>query len=221
MKTLAVLRDLAAIAALAAAALVLFDVHRVLIPQTNLDLQEFHRLTLEAGLTAKNVREATAAWQASSKQQAAYFTSAASETTEDLTELKRAIGSVQEAAAAAGAAIAHQDAQLAETQAQARASLAALQSSTNALGPLLANASAAAGNAAKLSADPHLAATLANLDATTQNTAAIAANMDATAADIRAFVHRETTPVRGTWNVIKGFLQSFAGPAAQVATAAK
>ena len=46
-------------------------------------------------------------------------------------------------------------------------------------------------------------------------------NLDATSSDIHAFVHRETTPVRGTWNLIKNFLMEFAGPAAQVATAAK
>lgn len=49
----------------------------------------------------------------------------------------------------------------------------------------------------------------------------IAGNLDATTSDIKAFVHRETTPVRGTWNVIKSFLREFAGPAAQVATAVK
>ena len=54
-----------------------------------------------------------------------------------------------------------------------------------------------------------------------QNTADTTHQLDLTAQDIRAFVHRETTPVRGTWNVIKGFLAEFAGPAAQVATAAK
>ena len=69
---------------------------------------------------------------------------------------------------------------------------------------------------------------LANVRDTTAQTIAIGQNtadtthqLDLTAQDIRAFVHRETTPVRGTWNVIKGFLAEFAGPAAQVATAAK
>jgi uncharacterized phage infection (PIP) family protein YhgE len=46
-------------------------------------------------------------------------------------------------------------------------------------------------------------------------------DIHATTHDIQAFVHRETTPVRGTWNVIKSFLVTFAGPMAQVTSAIK
>ena len=59
------------------------------------------------------------------------------------------------------------------------------------------------------------------IHATFLNIASGTAHLDASAADVQTFIHRETTPVRGTWNVIKAFLQEFAGPAAQVATAAK
>lgn len=54
-----------------------------------------------------------------------------------------------------------------------------------------------------------------------QHGAGIAANLEATTGDIKNFVHRETTPVRGTWNIIKAFLKEFAGPLAQTATAVK
>ena len=47
------------------------------------------------------------------------------------------------------------------------------------------------------------------------------ANLADTTKDIKDYVHRETAPVRGTWNVLKSFLREFAGPAAQVATAVK
>jgi ABC-type transporter Mla subunit MlaD len=75
-------------------------------------------------------------------------------------------------------------------------------------------ASAAMETASKTMADPAIHETLAHVDG-------VAGNLDATSGDIRQFVHRETTPVRGTWNVIKAFLRDFAGPAAQVATSVK
>ncbi len=63
-------------------------------------------------------------------------------------------------------------------------------------------------------ADPAIHDTLVHVDGTS-------AEMEATAHDVHNFVHRETAPVRGTWNVIRGFLESFAGPAAEVAVAIK
>lgn len=45
----------------------------------------------------------------------------------------------------------------------------------------------------------------------------MAASGDASMLDVKAFVHRETTPVRGTWNVIRGFVRDFGGPIATVA----
>lgn len=62
---------------------------------------------------------------------------------------------------------------------------------------------------------------LAGLRTVEDNSAQATANLAATTADIRAFVHRETAPVRGTWHVIKDFLFSVAGPAASVATSLK
>ncbi len=56
---------------------------------------------------------------------------------------------------------------------------------------------------------------------TSENISETTASMDASAHDVQSFIHRETAPARGTWNVIKSFLISFAGPMAQVATASK
>lgn len=79
---------------------------------------------------------------------------------------------------------------------------------------LLEESTEAARAAANDLNDPAIHQTLAHVDG-------MAGNLDATSADISAFVHRETTPVRGTWNVVKAFLREFAGPAAQVTTAIK
>lgn len=83
-----------------------------------------------------------------------------------------------------------------------------------ALRPMIDGGIHATTAAAAAMSDPAIHETLAHVDG-------VAGNLDATSGDIRGFVHRETTPVRGTWNVIKSFLMEFAGPAAQVATAAK
>lgn len=77
-----------------------------------------------------------------------------------------------------------------------------------------AAASTAMEAAGKDMSDPAIHETLSHIDG-------VAGNLDATSGDIRAFVHRETAPVQGTWNVIKAFLRDFAGPAAQVATSVK
>src|SRR6185437_14907544 len=71
------------------------------------------------------------------------------------------------------------------------------------------------------SINTHAGPTLSLIRDSSANIADTTASMDASAHDVQAFIHRETTPVRGTWNVIKSFLREFAGPAAQVATATK
>lgn len=91
---------------------------------------------------------------------------------------------------------------------------AKIDDTIDALRPMIDNGIRATAAAATAMSDPAIHETLAHVDGA-------AGNLDATTSDIHAFVHRETTPVRGTWNVIKAFLRDFAGPAAQVATSAK
>jgi hypothetical protein len=91
---------------------------------------------------------------------------------------------------------------------------AKIDDTIDALRPMIDNGIHATAAAATAMSDPAIHETLAHVDGA-------AGNLDATTGDIHAFVHRETTPVRGTWTVIKAFLRDFAGPAAQVATSAK
>lgn len=109
----------------------------------------------------------------------------------------------------AGAAIDAQSAAFADLQKRAAAAVDALQ-------PSLQNFAAASLTLSNGLADtlPHITATSAHVESAT-------GHIDGAAGDVQAFIHRETAPVRGTWNIIKSFLQQFAGPAAQVATAAK
>lgn len=107
------------------------------------------------------------------------------------------------------------------TQAQLRASMKAVTDLSAELEAGAQNLNAAAANSAKITADPNLAAALASFADSSKNVASTTAHLDASAADIQAFIHRETAPVRGTWNTIKAFLRDFAGPAAQIATSVK
>jgi len=198
--------------------LVLLDVHRT-VPATaakiNLDLDEIHRATLEIGLTAENLRKASAAWQSASQTQAAATSTAAAQLNANLAELHDTLAELH-------VTIARTDSSLngpGGVLLQLAGAGEQLTADEKLLEPVLANASAAAANAARLSADPAIAGILANLNATSSSTAGTAANIDATTGDIRAFVHRETAPVKGTWNVIKSFLMEFAGPVAEIFTA--
>jgi hypothetical protein len=103
---------------------------------------------------------------------------------------------------------------VADTTARLDATIDALRPAIANLVQTSAGASAAMKAAGKDLSDPTIHETLAHVDG-------VAGNADAASRDIAAFVHRETTPARGTWNVIKSFLREFAGPAAQVATAVK
>jgi len=68
---------------------------------------------------------------------------------------------------------------------------------------------------------PEIKAAADAMERAAESTAETARNAADASADIKVWVHRETTPVRGTWNIVKAFLREFAGPAAQVAAAAK
>lgn len=54
--------------------------------------------------------------------------------------------------------------------------------------------------------DPAIHEIMLNLQATSKESMETAENVDATTRDIKAYVHRMTTPARGTWNFIKGLL---------------
>ncbi len=229
MKTLIAIAMAMLCATLGMTSLVLLDLHRA-IPATtakiNLDLDEVHRATLEIGLTAENLRKASLAWQQASQSQVAATTSAQEKLNSNLDALQHLITNTnyeinEQLLPGLQSSIAQQSGSLADLEKQTAASLDDLQRSTAQLAPILANAAIATDNAAKLTGDPALAQLLHHLDDASASTAATAANVDATTGDIRAFVHRETAPVKGTWNVIKAFLMEFAGPVAEVFTAAK
>jgi ABC-type transporter Mla subunit MlaD len=103
----------------------------------------------------------------------------------------------------------------------ANATLDDTQASIRTAQPAIDDLTRAAAGAAAVMNDPSIPATLASTATIAANTADTSHQLDMTAQDIHVFVHRETAPVKGTWNVIKAFLIEFAGPLAEVAAAAK
>ena len=200
-----------------------------------LDLFNSHATTLlvTTNQAMKNIRDAAASARDASEQaklaateQRAYWQKTSLETYKTMASLRLTIVRIDESLndvlvpRVAGSL----DAATALETSAARnltATTAKIDDTIDALRPMIdggiaatAAASAAMEAAGKQMSDPAIHETLSHVDG-------LAGNLDATSADIQAFVHRETTPVRGTWNVIKAFLRDFAGPAAQVATSVK
>jgi len=117
---------------------------------------------------------------------------------------------------AATEALVEQTASITILETQARQNLEHLDDIEKDIPPAIANFSRASASLAD-----SLPPILDNVNVTSAHVAGTTESLEASAHDIQAFIHRETAPVRGTWNVIKEFLVTFAGPAAQVATAAK
>lgn len=82
------------------------------------------------------------------------------------------------------------------------------------LQPTFDNMGRASAAAADTMSDPHIRDTLDHLDETSSHLADTAdqaaqtmANLNATTRDVQAYVHRETAPVRGTWNLFRELLR--------------
>jgi ABC-type transporter Mla subunit MlaD len=211
----------AVITTLSLLSIVIWDAHRALSDtagQARYTLDNVNRLVREAAQTSANLRHATAEWETSSKQQAAYFTAAALKTGAVLDSAQSAIASIERSADTLNL-------ELSDIGTRSAASMAEIASSVEQtqkdLAPVLANAAAATANVAKASADPSIAESLKHLDGTAGQLELTSQHIEGATKDIQAFVHRETSPVRGTWNLIRSFIATLAGPLAQVATAAK
>lgn len=195
-------RDVLILALLACLILLCVDVHRAIVPTSaklQNDLDEIHRATLEIGLTAENVRKASAQWQQASAQQAAYFTQATQKTNADLDALHDLVQHTDaqingQLLPALTAGVNQQNAQLAALEKQTADSLAVLQQDSLQLQPVLQNVAAATASAAKLSADPAIADTLHHVDVITASLASAAASVDRQIRMIEPATKRATTP---------------------------
>lgn len=92
----------------------------------------------------------------------------------------------------------------------------------------LDNMNRATAAAADALSDPHIAQSIAHADeaAASASSAAAhadksAANIEAGTADIKDWIHRNTTPIRGTWNLVRQFIKDFGGTAASAVAAGR
>ena len=154
-------------------------------------LADAHRTVIITGAAVRNIELGTRTWQ--KKQNA--MADQAIEAEESLNAALRSLGTTADALSTLSQA---QNQRLSALEEQLSTSVTMTQPAIGSLTSALSNASRASANIADTTA-----------------------SMDASAHDVQAFIHRETTPVRGTWNVIKSFLREFAGPSASVATAIK
>ena len=150
----------------------------------NDELDEAHRLTLEAGLTAMEARKASAkeisyldAWNKEISSSIIDFQQVMLQTRQTLAAIQGTSEAATQTVTALQAPIT-----------QATATLQAAQRSTEALQPVLSHLDA-------LVSDPQLTDTIAQTDATMSH-------LDATAADVQQEVYKYTHP--GIWAKIKG-----------------
>lgn len=225
MKTLSILRDIAAIVALAALALVLWDAHRGMVAsagelaatdkQLNATLLDVSRFTEDAtGVTAE-VRKTLKASQDSSRQVAANSALATQQAAAAIGALDDLVrhtdaqinGSLLPQLTAA---VSQQNANLTAVAARINTSLDGLTRSEAELQPILTSVAQASAAAAKLSQDPAIEDAVKNLDATSASAASTAKHVDAATADLAAAIHRETRPASFTVKVAGWILNSAA-----------
>jgi len=193
--------------------LTLRDFRNKTLPQITQAATDIDRSAYILGAAAGNVEKGTRVWQDKQIALADQTSSSILILNSDLTQMGTLLST-------ANSAVLTQSSSLTSLQAEAIASIKQLDSSLQA--PML-NFSDATANFSKASEtfSAGLTATMPDLEETAKQAAGTAANVDATTKDVKDFVHRETTPVRGTWNVIKSFLFEIAGPAASVASSMK
>jgi hypothetical protein len=101
------------------------------------------------------------------------------------------------------------------------ATTARIDGTIDSLRPAIDNSIKATAAAADAMSDPGIHETMTFAAGSAANFQSMTADGAKITNDTAAFIHRETAPVRGTWNVLKKFLFEIAGPAASVATAVK
>lgn len=217
------------LAALAAAAGVVWierDVHRALadLPATVTDA---HRAIVVAGGAAGDLEKTLRDERQASADQLAAAAAGQAKLNALLDRATRFLVDVDATNADLAGAVKHQDTALAGIEAAASRTIADLDQSTKILDAALAGAARASDSAAQLAADPKLADSLDQLDlAMAQANVAlthlsgIAASGDRDAAMLEARLRQALKPASLAKAAFERLL-GIAGPAAQVATAAK
>lgn len=144
----------------------------------NLEVDELHRLTLEAALTAAEARKASVKESAMLDQWNAQIATTMRDVQVTMTETAKTVASIRDATGEATS-----------TLQTTRQTIQALQAPINQATATLQAAQSATGHLDALLSDPQLTATIANVEGVT-------GHLDATAKDVQETVHSYTHP---TW----------------------
>ena len=175
-----------------------------LAQQTSTTLTNINRTVLIVGGTTTNIEKMTRDWKDQSVAQVKAATEATTLLNDDLTQLGVLIQT-------ANTSLVNQNVQLTALEKQGSDALVGADAKTDALFTQL--------QPAIDSISTNVPVTMKNVTSITTTSADTSEQFALTSHDFHAFVHRETAPVRGTWNILKSIFTSFAGPSAQVATA--
>ena len=166
-------------------------------PSIEPTVRDMHTTVLEAGLTLKNLREASATWEQASKEQTSSTTKALSDVSVAVTRFTTFVSNTDASLNSdfiptASAAIKQQNDALLESQKELQANLVDLAAATQQAQMVLVDAD-------KVIADPAIGKAVDNLATASQNAASATAEASATMASIHKGVdyevHEITKPV--------------------------
>lgn len=209
MRTLAVLRDVAAIAALGILSLVLWDVHTGLVSTTSqlrATLLDVSRLTQDATGVTGEIRKTLKASQDSSRQVALNSAAATKQAAAAVASLDTLVRHTDDQVNGhllplLESTISTQNTNFTGVSRELEASLGQLEQREEQLDPVLKNAAQATANLARVSADPSIPETLAHLDSASAGMADTAKSAADASRDLAEAIHRETRPASFTVKV--------------------
>ncbi len=200
--------EVAALITIAVFILLLLNELRRLTPDVRTDVNdltsEIRQTIVTVNAAADQARQASAQANLAAAEQRAYWAKTSLETYKTMASLRLTIvrtdKSLNDELVPRLAKTLDSTAELSTTAA------ADLHRTMEELQPTLGNLSQASSAAAAAMSDPAIHDTLVHLDGVAAESEKTAAHLEATTHDVQTFIHRETEPVRGTWNLFKELL---------------
>ena len=166
-----------------------------------LTIEHVNRDLIVLGGTISHVEHATREAEAASKEQRAYWAAISKQTNRDLADLDHSIVALGRAADAASPAVAGVQRDLGAVSVQSAATVKQVGDTIAALQPAVQALTETATNAARLTSDPALAATLQHVSAATDQMAGVATDTHAMTTKLDQALGKALTP-RGKLSAI-------------------
>jgi hypothetical protein len=184
-------------------------------------VRDTHVTILEAGLTLKNLREASEEWKKSSSAQAAYATAAAKQIQADLITANRLLGDIDAQVPRFSDLVVHADGAIVQASAQLTATAQGMQ-------PVLAGLANDADELGQTLGDPAIKSTLENLNVASFELAESSKHLttmlesgQATAADVQKVADKVAYEYTRTKNLAWALFKELAGLGGSLAQMAK